>query len=370
MKYNHEKMSELLNLVHTRFPWGLSCEGNEYWESFYNELLKVVDAADEERPRIDVHVKLRKPSADDYSRLVELLDHVKLRKPSADDYSRLVELLDDAFSWRDSPQGAGFWNRYNVDFQTMAEQLREKEGRAEPCPDCNEQHSAPPCPEAEAERKMVDPVVDPDGFYLLTNILRNGFNWDEGIDGNNYWSNLYDTLRDIALEHDYAVAKFEPRKVKDPTAEQHKEMAALLAMALDWTKTEQGVSFWEEKYSDLMRWAKGLETAPVEKVEESKVEAAQRPQRGTILDQAKAIINGERQDQYGNPEDSFGLIAELWSGYLGRDIFTHQVPVMLSLMKIARQKHQHKKDNLIDACGYLALAADMVKEGDGGDDKR
>ena len=40
-------------------------------------------------------------------------------------------------------------------------------------------------------------------------------------------------------------------------------------------------------------------------------------ERGAVLDEAKAVINGERQNQYGNPEDSFRLIAAFWSSYLG-----------------------------------------------------
>lgn len=43
-----------------------------------------------------------------------------------------------------------------------------------------------------------------------------------------------------------------------------------------------------------------------------------RTERGTVLDEAKIIINGERQDQYGNPEDNFALIARLWSAVTGQ----------------------------------------------------
>ena len=42
-----------------------------------------------------------------------------------------------------------------------------------------------------------------------------------------------------------------------------------------------------------------------------------RTERGTVLDEAKIIINGERQDQYGDPEDNFALIARLWSAVTG-----------------------------------------------------
>ena len=90
-------------------------------------------------------------------------------------------------------------------------------------------------------------------------------------------------------------------------------------------------------------------------------------ERGKILDEAKHIINKDRQDAYGNPEDCFGLIARLWNVYLDFEgienkITPAQVAMMMALLKIARERMNHKQDNLIDACGYLALCSDLTKE--------
>lgn len=38
--------------------------------------------------------------------------------------------------------------------------------------------------------------------------------------------------------------------------------------------------------------------------------------RGAALEHALDIINGERQDAYGNPEQSFGVIAKFWTTYI------------------------------------------------------
>lgn len=93
-------------------------------------------------------------------------------------------------------------------------------------------------------------------------------------------------------------------------------------------------------------------------------------ERGEVLEKAKAIINGARQDQYGNPENSFTIISEFWTvymtnkqkrpdallGFIGRK----DVALMMALMKIAREMNgAGKEDNLIDAAGYIGLAADM-----------
>ena len=86
-------------------------------------------------------------------------------------------------------------------------------------------------------------------------------------------------------------------------------------------------------------------------------------ERGSILDEAKEVINGERQNHYGDPEDSFALIAEYWSIYLERNITPQDVAMMMVLFKLARESHQHKRDNLVDAAGYLGILGDMCEDG-------
>ena len=82
-------------------------------------------------------------------------------------------------------------------------------------------------------------------------------------------------------------------------------------------------------------------------------------ERGTVLDKAKEVINGERQDVYGAPEDSFQVIADFWSTYLCMKLTSKDIALMMTLFKIAREQHQHKEDNLVDAAGYLGIAGDM-----------
>ena len=91
--------------------------------------------------------------------------------------------------------------------------------------------------------------------------------------------------------------------------------------------------------------------------------------RGEVLKEALKTINGERQDVYGNPEDSFKLIGEYWSSYLKANgmiveefvISPREVAEMLALFKIARMSGQKPAiDNYVDASGYLGLAGDMT----------
>ena len=102
----------------------------------------------------------------------------------------------------------------------------------------------------------------------------------------------------------------------------------------------------------------GLCSSCVEKATGKKIVTRK---RGNVLLKAHEVINGQRQDVYGNPEDSFATIADLWSVWVGREISAHDVAMMMALLKIAREKHgAGSEDNGVDACGYLALAADMV----------
>lgn len=83
---------------------------------------------------------------------------------------------------------------------------------------------------------------------------------------------------------------------------------------------------------------------------------------GNILLEAHALINADRQGDYGPPAASFARTAALWSAYLGRTVTGKDVAVCMALLKFSREANRHKADNLIDAAGYIGLAADMEAE--------
>lgn len=86
--------------------------------------------------------------------------------------------------------------------------------------------------------------------------------------------------------------------------------------------------------------------------------------KNDILDKAKTIINGERQGTYGHAEDSFGVIAKLWSAFLGKELSSADVANMMILMKVARNSSGvYKDDNWIDICGYAALGGEIQDSG-------
>ena len=79
---------------------------------------------------------------------------------------------------------------------------------------------------------------------------------------------------------------------------------------------------------------------------------------GEILLEAHALVNGERQSSYGSPAEGFGRVATFWTAYLGHTVTAKDVCICMALLKLAREANRHKSDNLLDAVGYLGLAAD------------
>ena len=75
----------------------------------------------------------------------------------------------------------------------------------------------------------------------------------------------------------------------------------------------------------------------------------------TIFEEAEAIVHGARQGTYGSPERSFHRIALMWTAILGVEVTTQQAMLMMVAFKLARESHAHKRDNLVDAAGYLRM---------------
>ena len=83
--------------------------------------------------------------------------------------------------------------------------------------------------------------------------------------------------------------------------------------------------------------------------------------RKECLEQAMGCVLRDRNNAYGGPEDSFGVIADFWSVYLGRKVYPADVAMMMSLLKIARIKENRGyKDGYIDLAGYAACGAECA----------
>lgn len=95
--------------------------------------------------------------------------------------------------------------------------------------------------------------------------------------------------------------------------------------------------------------------------------------RAAVLEKARACVCGEREEDYGSPEDSFGCIAELWEAYLRAAciapdsvvrVTPADVAMLMALLKIARVGTScvgGTADSFVDLAGYAACGAECAE---------
>lgn len=88
--------------------------------------------------------------------------------------------------------------------------------------------------------------------------------------------------------------------------------------------------------------------------------AQEKVTRETVLDAAKRCVCGDREQDYGSPENNFRTIASMWAAYMGTEFTPVDVAAMLALLKIARiASGRAKADNWIDLAGYAACGGEL-----------
>lgn len=82
--------------------------------------------------------------------------------------------------------------------------------------------------------------------------------------------------------------------------------------------------------------------------------------RAETLEKAKACICGQRENEYGSPENNFNAIAMFWSVYKGVQFTANDVAMMMALLKIARiRTGTATDDSYVDLAGYAACGAEI-----------
>jgi len=75
-----------------------------------------------------------------------------------------------------------------------------------------------------------------------------------------------------------------------------------------------------------------------------------------ILNQAHALIRGEREKDYGHPKQNIADIAALWSVLLHQPVSPAQVLLCMTALKLCRlSKSLDHTDSWVDAAGYIGL---------------
>lgn len=88
--------------------------------------------------------------------------------------------------------------------------------------------------------------------------------------------------------------------------------------------------------------------------------------RAETLDTAKKCVCGQREMDYGSPEDNFKTIADLWSAYKKVEFTPVDVAMMMALLKIARiAGGTATDDSFVDLAGYAACGAEIARKSSG-----
>lgn len=96
--------------------------------------------------------------------------------------------------------------------------------------------------------------------------------------------------------------------------------------------------------------------------------------RAEILEAARVCVCGEREQDYGSPENNFETIGLLWSVYLRaahpeinlalNGITPKEVAAMMALLKVARIATGSSSDSFVDLAGYAACAGEIAARGE------
>lgn len=76
----------------------------------------------------------------------------------------------------------------------------------------------------------------------------------------------------------------------------------------------------------------------------------------SVLDEARALVDGSRQDDYGDPVECMEKWAQCLVILFGWDADAHKASLAMTVLKIVRETNRPKRDNRVDGIGYLDIA--------------
>ena len=117
----------------------------------------------------------------------------------------------------------------------------------------------------------------------------------------------------------------------------------------------------------LIREARKLTLSMLEKHDVDARPKSEPWTRKRVLSEAEKCVCGQREHEYGVPEDSFEMIGKLWTVYLdyATKIDAHDVAAMMALLKIARiAKSPDHMDSWCDLAGYASCGGEIAGKDD------
>jgi len=86
--------------------------------------------------------------------------------------------------------------------------------------------------------------------------------------------------------------------------------------------------------------------------------------RGEVLEEARALTEGERNDTYGDPYHEYTRLASMAAAATGLPLTAPDILKIMLLMKINRMASSPgHRDNYVDAAAYSAILWEVVDRG-------
>lgn len=86
----------------------------------------------------------------------------------------------------------------------------------------------------------------------------------------------------------------------------------------------------------------------------------------SILVEAESLVHGQRGVDYGHPLDDFtrtaNLVNVLLRDRLRFELKAEDVALFMVCVKLSRQMNRNKRDNLVDAAGYIETWSMVIDE--------
>lgn len=92
-----------------------------------------------------------------------------------------------------------------------------------------------------------------------------------------------------------------------------------------------------------------------EKVKEMDAIQNPKPEVKSILTEAESIVNGDRDVQYGNPNEAFKEYSNILEATFGIKLTPAEICKVQIAIKLGRLKYKHKRDSVVDLCGYSEI---------------
>jgi hypothetical protein len=75
----------------------------------------------------------------------------------------------------------------------------------------------------------------------------------------------------------------------------------------------------------------------------------------SILLEANGIVNGDRNEQYGDPLQAFKEYSNILEANFGIKLTPAEICKVQIAIKLGRLKYKHKRDSVVDLCGYAEI---------------